>query len=308
MKILLAVDSSEASDTAVREVAARPWPDSSTVHVFSVAPPAKILDIANLAEELQRTADEIVHRALEQLRGAPLRIIGSTSSGDPKDVILDHAQEIGAELIVIGAHGTTGLAGMLASGVSKAILRFAPCSVELVRAQRSPDPLRILLATDGSEFSEAAARSVAARPWPAGSEIRILSVVEVTVPVLRSSFFDSKAMEELRAGAMKRAEEAVMAAEQILLDAGLQASGTEAVPSATPKELILSEAGEWGADLIVLGSHHRRGLSRFLLGSVSEAVALHAPCSVEIIRITPIPVEDVQFAPNVGARFEPTVQ
>jgi nucleotide-binding universal stress UspA family protein len=56
------------------------------------------------------------------------------------------------------------------------------------------------------------------------------------------------------------------------------------VPAATPKELILQDADEWGADLIVCGSHGRRGLSRFLLGSVSEAIATHAKCSVEIIR------------------------
>ena len=75
-------------------------------------------------------------------------------------------------------------------------------------------------------------------------------------------------------------------AESILDGAGIEASSTMAVPAATPKELILSEAAEWGADLIVVGSHGRRGINRFLLGSVSEAVALHANCSVEIIRRT----------------------
>ena len=53
----------------------------------------------------------------------------------------------------------------------------------------------------------------------------------------------------------------------------------------SPKKIILDEAGQWGADLIFAGSHGRRGLDRFLLGSVSEAVALHAPCSVEVVRM-----------------------
>ena len=54
---------------------------------------------------------------------------------------------------------------------------------------------------------------------------------------------------------------------------------------ASPKEIILQEAAEWPADLIVLGSHGNSGLTRFLLGSTSEAVATHAPCSVEVIRV-----------------------
>ncbi len=78
-----------------------------------------------------------------------------------------------------------------------------------------------------------------------------------------------------------------MAAEKILSDAGLNVSGTVAVPSDTAKQIILSDADEWGADLIVCGSHGRRGVNRFLLGSVSEAVATHAKCSVEIIRPKP---------------------
>jgi len=64
-------------------------------------------------------------------------------------------------------------------------------------------------------------------------------------------------------------------------------SGTLAVASATPKEHILKEAQDWGANLIVLGSHGQSGLTRLLLGSVSEAVATLALCSVEVIRHSP---------------------
>jgi nucleotide-binding universal stress UspA family protein len=91
-------------------------------------------------------------------------------------------------------------------------------------------------------------------------------------------------MEDVRAAAMKRAEEAEMTAERILSDAGLEVSGTVAVPADTVKQIVLRDAAEWGADLIVCGSHGRRGVNRFLLGSVSEAIATHANCSVEIVR------------------------
>jgi nucleotide-binding universal stress UspA family protein len=60
---------------------------------------------------------------------------------------------------------------------------------------------------------------------------------------------------------------------------------TSAVEEGDPKSTILDTARDWGADLIVLGSHGRKGLEHFLMGSVSEAVARHAGCSVEIVRI-----------------------
>jgi nucleotide-binding universal stress UspA family protein len=53
------------------------------------------------------------------------------------------------------------------------------------------------------------------------------------------------------------------------------------------EEIIIETAKDWGADLIVLGSHGYRAIERFLLGSVSQAVASHAPCSVEIVRKAP---------------------
>ena len=66
--------------------------------------------------------------------------------------------------------------------------------------------------------------------------------------------------------------------------AGFTLSSSEATPIGDPRAFILDAAKTWAADLIVLGSHGRHGLERFLLGSVSEAVAVHAHCSVEIVR------------------------
>jgi nucleotide-binding universal stress UspA family protein len=234
-----------------------------------------------------KSAGQIVRCAAEPLRTSGLATTTMVLQGDPKAAVVDYATEVGADLIVAGSHEASDVMRFLLGSVARAVVRFAPCSVEIVRAAAGPGPRKILLATDGSECSEAAARSIAANPWPAGSEVRIVSVVELSPAWFRApypAYFDAKAMEVLRGEAMQRAQEAVMAAEQIVANAGLPASGTEAVPCASAKELILSEAAEWGADLIMVGSHGRRGASRFLLGSVSEAVALHAGCSVEIIR------------------------
>jgi nucleotide-binding universal stress UspA family protein len=272
MKILLAVDSSAPSDVAIEEVAAGPWPPGTTVEVLTVVEP---WDVPALSEGLNRSAAELLQRSAQQLTAAGVEATSLMLTGEPKAVIVDRASETNADLVVVGASGATGLTKFLLGSVAAAVARFAPCSVEIVRPpvrdEDNPSAIRILLATDGSECSEFAARYIAERPWPLGSEVHILSVVELSVPLFRipyPPYFDPRAMEELRAEAMKRTEEAVMAAEQIVTDAGLPTTGTVAVPCASPKQLILEEAHKWGADLIVVGSHGRRGMGRFLLGSV----------------------------------------
>jgi nucleotide-binding universal stress UspA family protein len=285
MKLLLAVDSSAASDLVAKEVAARPWPSGTTVQVLSVVEPGYGWSVPGLEESLRKSAEEAVAGAIEIVRRSGLTAIASIVAGDPKEAIIDQAVAMGADMVVVGANEASELARFLLGSVARAVLRFGHCSVEIVRGEARPGARRVLLATDGSPYSEDAARSVGARPWPAGTVVRILSVVELHIPLAHvPDYFDPKAMEEARGEAMRRTQDAVAFAEKAMCDAGLDNSTSIAIPTATPKELILNEANEWGADLIVVGSHGRRGFSRFLLGSVSESVALHAGCSVEIIR------------------------
>jgi len=88
--------------------------------------------------------------------------------------------------------------------------------------------------------------------------------------------------EEIRDEQMKLGGEVVERAAQTLRDAGYKV--TTAVKEGFPKVVIIDHASQWRADLIMLGSHGRKGLDHFLIGSVSEAVARHALCSVQIVR------------------------
>jgi nucleotide-binding universal stress UspA family protein len=87
---------------------------------------------------------------------------------------------------------------------------------------------------------------------------------------------------------MKRSQDAITRAREILSSSvttsQLNVSEAVSVLLETPQTIVLNEAAEWGADLIVVGSHGRHGVDRFLLGSVSESIAMHARCSVEVIR------------------------
>jgi nucleotide-binding universal stress UspA family protein len=146
--------------------------------------------------------------------------------------------------------------------------------------------MKILLATDGSDYSKAAVKAVADRPWPEGSIVKIITAVEIPytptteVWVLPDSYYS-----DLENAAKAQAEAAIKdAVEQIRSGktAGLEIIGE--IKSGSARNVILDEAERWDADLIVLGSHGYSGLQRFLLGSVSYAVATHAHCSVEIVR------------------------
>jgi nucleotide-binding universal stress UspA family protein len=143
--------------------------------------------------------------------------------------------------------------------------------------------MKMLIAMDGSEFSQAALNSVISRPWNAGTEVKVLNVVEPPAVLIghEMAAYDPE-FETVWKALREQAKDLVEKAAQKLRGAGFQVS-TELVEG-EPKSLIIDVANEWQADMIVVGSHGWSGLSRFLMGSVSEAVVRHAHCSVEIIR------------------------
>jgi nucleotide-binding universal stress UspA family protein len=147
--------------------------------------------------------------------------------------------------------------------------------------------MKILLAVDGSPESDAAVDEIAARPWDANSEVRVISAVDLSrsptgepFGVLREYYAEIERAEKQSArAAVERA------AAKLRAGAGTRNLRiTTEVLAGSPKRAIVEDAERFGADLIVVGSHGYGGLKRFLLGSVSQAVALHAPCSVEIVR------------------------
>ena len=144
--------------------------------------------------------------------------------------------------------------------------------------------MKILLGIEDSKFSEAAIQAVVRQFRSEAAELRVLHVVELLL------YPPSAYAEELMSGIevvqqerLQQGKDLVARAEKSLRAAGFRVSTL--VEKGDPRIAIIDCAAEWNADLIVLGSHGRKGLDRFLLGSVSEFVARHARCSVEIVRI-----------------------
>jgi len=154
------------------------------------------------------------------------------------------------------------------------------------KVRRRIEKMRILLAIDGSPFSDAAVNEVAKRPWPANAEVRIISVVEppllptVETWVPPENYIEAleKAGEDAAHAVIKKAADRIVSQQQDRIVI------RTSIIRGYPKQAILDAADEWGADLIVVGSHGYRGITKVWLGSVSQAVSSHAKCSVEIVR------------------------
>lgn len=254
--------------------------------MLTVLEPHHLWDSSAQNKLTREGAEEFVNSATEYLCCAGLDAASEVRQGDAKTVILNEAEQIGADLVILGPHGHSGLTRFLVGSVARKVLRTARCSVEIVRP-RPVSEYRVLLATDGSPCSLAAARVIAQRPWPSNAEVEIMTVVEPVVPSRHNPYppyFDEACMEVLRGDAMKASQQAVADAEKIVATTGLKIWESILVPIGLPQRLILEEADRWDADLIMVGSHGRHGIERLLIGSVSEAVALHAECSVEVVR------------------------
>lgn len=145
--------------------------------------------------------------------------------------------------------------------------------------------MRILIAVDDSEFCLEATNRLIAEVRSNGTEVRLLHVLE-SFPVALAEAMGGKNVPDFTAARLRlraEAETFLRLATDKLRSAGFEASYF--LEEGDPREIILDYAEHWAADSIVVGSHVRKGINRFLMGSVSEAVARYARCSVQIIRI-----------------------
>ena len=146
--------------------------------------------------------------------------------------------------------------------------------------------MKILLAIDGSPCSDRAVAEVARRPWPADSQVRVISVVEPHTPLAAEPYgMAAVYFEEADRLSHAQAQETVeRAAAKLRGTQGATVQVSTEVVKGSPKRTIVEEAEGWEADLIVVGSHGYQSWERMLLGSVSQSVTAHARCSVLVVR------------------------
>jgi nucleotide-binding universal stress UspA family protein len=297
MKLLIAYDGSERSDAALADLRRAGLGDRVQADLLGVAevwiPPENLYAGPSLVEMALRDIAEKGQAELERVTrgveaaGRRLRdlfpawnVSTHVKIGPAALQILEFAEGAASDLIVAGAQGHVVIAERLGLGsVALKVLTHSPVPVRIARPSHAkrPDHLRIMVATDGSPDAASAVDAVIARRWPAGTEARVVTAVFHRVLAL------PQAARVIPPGpyTIPSAEKIAHEAARKLLEAGLKMSVH--VVSGEPKQTLVDCAREWDADCMFLGARGLTGVERFVLGSVSTSVAMHASCSVEVI-------------------------
>jgi nucleotide-binding universal stress UspA family protein len=299
-KILIAYDGSECAEAALDDLWRAGLPRSAQAVVVAVAerlllPPSSggmvetyfTEDTTSPWEEAEALAGQA--RVRLQTSFPDWEVSPEVPAGSPARVVIDRAEEWTPDLIVVGSHGRSTLGRWILGSVSQQIVNRSHCSVRVARGRpdemkgtgEPPAPVRLIVGVDGSPGAAAAVRAVAARDWPSGSEARVIYADFALPPVTVGRTLGP--ILAWAKGERARIHKIVEFSTQELGAAGLLVSSI--VKEEDPKRLLCQEAESWGADCIFVGAQGLGPVDRFLLGSVSAAVAARAHCSVEVVHL-----------------------
>ena len=283
--IIICTDGSEYSEGAVREGIGLAKKNNAKITALSVI---------DFNAEFDALAPDLLEKMEEQAAGHVRNVKGLAEkeglscnafvlrSENAYLAIAEEATKLKADLIIMGRRGRTGLKRLLVGSVAKRTIGHAPCNVLVIPRNAALTCRTILLATDGSKFSEAAAAEAIVMAKKCGAELIVVTAVhaESLAPL---DVVSSQMQKDLIAGVeMAAAEKSITFVRGLAEKEQVKISALTYAGS--PADVIIHTAQEKKADLIVVGSHGRTGLDRMLLGSVAERVIGTADCATLVVK------------------------
>lgn len=288
MRILLAVDGSDESFHALRTLGhfarAEKVVVLNALDVPRLAYPMggepRVMEDFSLSiqEVMQEDSERLLDRVASLLPMNTGPVSKQIEAGTPAEVILAAAEKERAGLIVMGSRGLGPVKELLLGSVSHRVVTHAPCPTLVVNR---PMRLlrRILMAVQGPEDAAVLTKFLAAKPFKEPAEVMVVTVLPAAQPLFPQGFAKVDEMiEKAVVGARTFVEETASALSK------LQYNAKGYILMGAPALAILQEASASDPDLILVGSHGRRGITRFLLGSVSHTILHRAPCPLLIVR------------------------
>jgi nucleotide-binding universal stress UspA family protein len=304
MKVLMGVDGSVGGFAAVRQAGRLMDPARDQAVLYYTPPEIRVGSAEPQLRERARTAlasaifDEARNDLPDGLRESATTIVGEKN---PRHGLLLAAEGEHADWIAIGARGAGRMEKLLMGSVSTAVVRGAHVPVLVARpAESAPAdaPLRVLLACDGSPSSRAAAQFACRLHWPPETTTMAVTVIESLLAGAVPSWLEERARSadaDAMAQAWVREHETEKQQKQEELSQHCQGlpecfrSAKTIVAEGHPAEQILHVLATERANLVIVGAHGLRAIERLLIGSTSERILSHAPCSVLMVRSHPHP-------------------
>ena len=308
MRILLALDGSQGAAMARALVMGLSWPIGSTIEAVRVVEPA----YGSFGEPgivFESTVDDVPglnseRRALEAEVGDLARggqaVTTRVLVGRPAATLMERAREIHADLIVMGSRGRGAIASIVLGSVSAEVAMHAPCPVLVAR---TTSVTRTIIALDGTPEADRIVDEVAATGFLARAQLQVVSVAPSAIPgpgiLLGGGFgLPVAAYEDAVDAARRDLERGARTASARLAVAGLDVTWSVLEGDAAAALVDAAERGH--ADLIVVGTHGRTGLTGLVLGSVARSVLVHTRASVLVLHEPHDPAA-VEVAPTATA-------
>lgn len=284
-KILLSTDGSEYSEGAIREAIKLAKKCSSKLTVLTVIDTNPEFDALapQLVEKKEKEARLNIDAVQARARQYGVDCDTIVHEGEePYKYIVDEAIKSKSTMIVMGRRGRTGLKKLVMGSVTSRVIGHAPCNVLVVPKAAQLEFKNIVVATDGSKYSAAAASEALGLAKWNGSALTVISVVPSELMTPSDIDFTITQRELIAEKEMHEAEKNAKVVKEAAQKEGVVVKAF--VLSGRPADAIIETAQEKNADLIVLGSHGRTGVERLLMGSVAERVIVLASCPVLVVK------------------------
>lgn len=265
-KLMVATDGSKYSESAIREAISLAKICSSDLIAVSVV--KTNLEFDSVLPQFVEKAEQEAIKHLESVKARATKegvncITVVSLSEEPYEDIVRHASKNNADMIIMGTHGITDMKRLMMGSVTALVIGHAPCNILVLPLNARVECRNVLIATDGSKYSDAAASEALGIAKRCGSSLVVISVASSDTEIASAGDNVNKVIEAAEREAIK---------------------AKPVVTAGKPYEAIIETSKQEKADLIVVGSHGRTGLARLLMGSVTERVIGHTEAAVLVVK------------------------
>jgi nucleotide-binding universal stress UspA family protein len=284
-RLLLATDGSQHSEGAIREAIRLAKKCSSSLTALSVIDTNPEFDalapqiMEKKAKEARQNLDAVRDRAKKE--GVLCDIAVREGEDSYKDIV-DEAVKRKSTMIIMGRRGRTGLKRLIMGSVTARVIGHAHCNVLVVPTAAQLEFKNIVIATDGSKYSVAAASEAIGIAKRNRSKLTVIADVPAELAAPTDIELAVEQRELIADQELQVAEKNAKAVKEAAQKEGVDVQAF--VMSGKPADAIIEIARDKVADLIVLGSHGRTGIERLLMGGVTERVIVLASCPVLVVK------------------------